>query len=150
MAKKAASLPLDRVVAKVVNDLLKSHQWYKLASNNTHVAGIAKGIFDPEFGDGLAFDEIIEEAKRWLRKNGFTPVEILQNLDIHGGTLNYEGISILNDIEAAAYKGKLKQNKDHVVPMPSESGSYSVEDGDKICPSSRHTLEKVSRSMHLV
>jgi hypothetical protein len=26
-------------------------------------------------------------------------------MDIHGGTLSYEGISVLNDVEAAAFTG---------------------------------------------
>jgi hypothetical protein len=44
----------------------------------------------------------MKEAKRWLQKNVFTLVEILCNMDIRGGTLNYEGLSVLNDVEAAA------------------------------------------------
>ncbi len=73
-----------------------------VASKKTLASRIAKGVFDPECANGLAFDEIMKEAKRWLQKNVFTLVEILCNMDIRGGTLNYEGLSVLNDVEAAA------------------------------------------------
>ncbi len=38
-------------------------------------------------------------AKNWPQN------DILKQMDIHGGTLSYEGISVLNDVEAAAFTG---------------------------------------------
>jgi hypothetical protein len=39
-------------------------------------------VFDPEFANGLAFDEIMKETKRWLQKNVFNPVEIHHDMNI--------------------------------------------------------------------
>ncbi len=75
-------LPIDRAIVKVVNDLMGSHQWYKVASKKTLATGTAKGVFDPEFANGLAFDEIMKETKRWLQKNVFNPVEIHHDMNI--------------------------------------------------------------------
>jgi hypothetical protein len=57
-------LPIDRAIVKVVNDLMGSHQWYKVASKKTLATGTAKGVFDPEFANGLAFDEYKGKLKR--------------------------------------------------------------------------------------
>jgi hypothetical protein len=51
---------------------------------------------------GVALHALIKEAKSWLRKNVFCPIEILKQMDLHGGTLNYKGIGVLNDVESAA------------------------------------------------
>ena len=96
--QRATSLPLDKAVVRVVNDLLTSRQRYKLMSESNKATSIAKAIFATDFANGIAFEEIIKEAKRWLCKNVFTPVEILRQMDIRGGTLNYEGLSVLNDV----------------------------------------------------
>ncbi len=81
-------------------------------------ASVVKDIFDQDFVQGVAFDEIIKESKRWLHNNGFSPVKILRQTDIPCGTMNYEGLSVLNDVEAATYKGKLKRIRDRVIPAP--------------------------------
>jgi hypothetical protein len=39
-------------------------------------------------------------------------------MDIRGGTLNYEGILVLNNVEAAAYKGNLRRVRDRLIPTP--------------------------------
>lgn len=121
----------------MVDDLLISHQRYKLMSNKNVASSIAKAVFDPRFAKGLAFDEVMKEAKRWLRKNIFTPVEILRQMDIRGGTLNYEGLAVLNDVEAAAYKGNLRRIRDRVLPTPpclQRVARILEKEGDKICP----------------
>jgi hypothetical protein len=85
----------------------------------------------------LAKNEIIREAKVWLRKNVFTSVEILRQMDLRGGTLNYEGLSVMNDVETAAYKGDLKRIKDRVIPTPAclkRVAEVVEKEGDKICP----------------
>jgi hypothetical protein len=130
--KKAASLPLEKAVVNSVKELLESQPRFKMMSNKNIAVGIVKGIFDPEFAGGIVFDELMKQCKCWLRKNVFTPVEILRQMDIRGGTLNYEGLSILNDVEAAAYKGRLKWVRDRVIPTP--SSLQRVAEGEKICP----------------
>jgi hypothetical protein len=65
---------------------------------------MAKAVFDPEFVSGTVLNYIINQSKKWLRKNSRN-IEII---DIRGSTLNYEEISVLNVVEASAYKGDKK------------------------------------------
>jgi hypothetical protein len=65
-------------------------------------SAVAKGIFHPSFLDGIVLPEVIKLSKNWLRKNVFTPSAILKQMDIRGGTLNYKGIIVLNDVETAS------------------------------------------------
>ncbi len=39
-------------------------------------------------------------------------------MDIHGETLNFKGILVLNNVEAAAYKGNLRRGRDRLIPTP--------------------------------
>jgi len=99
---KSTSLPLDEAVVKVVNDLLLSRGRYKLMKKCNVPSAEAKGIFHPSFLDGTVLPEVIKLSKNWLRKHVFTPSAILKQMDIHGGTLNYKGITVLNDVETAS------------------------------------------------
>jgi hypothetical protein len=56
----------------------------------------------------VALERIICKAKKGF-KNVFTPEQILKKMDLNGGTLKYEGIAILNDVEAASYNGNKSQ-----------------------------------------
>jgi hypothetical protein len=47
----------------------------------------------------------LQKAKKWIQKKIFTLEQILKQMDLHGRKLNYEGISILNKIEATYYTG---------------------------------------------
>jgi hypothetical protein len=38
----------------------------------------------------------------WLQKNVFTPSEILKQMGIHGGMIQYDRIAVFNDAESAA------------------------------------------------
>jgi len=87
--RRRESLPLDQAVIKVVGDLVQSQQRYKIMKHSNIASAIAKGNFNPEFLDGIAFYEIIHLAKAWLRKHVFSPAEILKQMDLRGGTLNY-------------------------------------------------------------
>jgi len=99
---KSTSLPLDEAVVKVVNDLLLSRGRHKLMKKCNVPSAEAKGIFHPSFLDGTVLPEVIKLSKNWLRKHVFTPSAILKQMDIHGGTLNYKGITVLNDVETAS------------------------------------------------
>jgi hypothetical protein len=51
----------------------------------------------------------IQLSDKWLRKNVFTPEQILKQMDLHEGALNYEAIStpscfkrVAKKLEAAA------------------------------------------------
>lgn len=103
--ERQVSLPLEEAVIQSVNALLSSKQRYKVMSVANISESMAKAIFNNNFANGMALNSIICHAKKWLRKNVFTPEQILKQMDLHGGTLNYEGISILNKIEAAPYTG---------------------------------------------
>jgi len=103
--ERQVSLPLEEAVIQSVNALLSSKQRYKVMSVANISESMAKAIFNNNFANGMALNSIICHAKKWLRKNVFTPEQILKQMDLHGGTLNYEGISILNKIEAAPCTG---------------------------------------------
>jgi butyrate kinase len=98
-------MPLDLAVVKAVDDLLSSQQRYKVMKAQNIGLSVAKGVFHPNFAGGVALHALIKEAKSWLRKNVFSPIEILKQMDLRGGTLNYEGIGVLNDVESAAMAG---------------------------------------------
>jgi hypothetical protein len=66
---------------------------------------VARVVFDKTFAEGAAFNRIIGETKKLLRINAFTPVKVLIQMDLNGGTLQYEGIFILNNVEAASFNG---------------------------------------------
>jgi hypothetical protein len=135
--KKLESIPLEEAIIQAVNLVLESNQRYKIMSNKTKASSIARAVFNDSFAHGLAKNEIIREAKVWLRKNVFTSVEILRQMDLRGGTLNYEGLSVMNDVETAAYKGDLKCIKDRVIPTPAclkRVAEVVEKEGDKICP----------------
>ena len=135
--RKAQSIPLDEAVIETVNKLLSSRQRYKLLSDKNKASLIAKAVFNPEFCHGVALEEIMKEAKQWLRQKVFTPVEILGQMDLHGGTLNYEGLKVLNDFEAAAYKGEARQIRDRVLPTPAclqKVAQILEREGDRLCP----------------
>lgn len=58
-------------------------------------------MFSTDFGGGVALPEIMKEDKPWQRRNIFNPIEILKRMDLHRGTLNYKGLTVLNDVESA-------------------------------------------------
>ena len=99
---QSPSLPLDEAVVKAVNDVIESRGRYKLMKRSNVASAVAKAIFHPSFVDGIVLPEVIKLSKNWLQKNVFTPSTILKQMDIHGGTLNYEGITVLNDVETAS------------------------------------------------
>jgi SMC interacting uncharacterized protein involved in chromosome segregation len=63
---KSTSLPLDKAVVKVVNDLLLSQGRYKLMKKSNVASAVAKGIFHPSFLDGIVLPEVIKLSKNWL------------------------------------------------------------------------------------
>ena len=84
------SMPLEDAVMEVVNRLLTSKQRYKVMTDESKGEAIAKVLFDETFVNGIALPIIISQSKKWLRANIFTPSEILKQMDLHGGSLNYE------------------------------------------------------------
>jgi hypothetical protein len=113
------SVPLNEAIITVINDLVSSCQRYTLLFTSNLGSLVAEAVFHPYFVDGVALEYIVKRAKKWLRSNVFTPQEILKQMDIHGGTLNYQGISVLNDVETSAYKGECKRVRDRVLCTPS-------------------------------
>jgi len=112
---KRKSLPLDEAIIKSFNSLLSSKHHYKHMTSANVAEAVTKAIFNNNFANGVAFDSIISSAKQWIWKNIFTLELILKQMDLHGGTLNYEGITILNKIEAAYYTGDKQQYRDRLL-----------------------------------
>ncbi len=58
-------------------------------------------------------------------------------MDLKGGTLNYEGIKVFNEVEVAAYSGDKKRVKNRLVCTPAclERVAKVLEDEEKArCP----------------
>jgi hypothetical protein len=84
--------------------VVRYHRW------GTKRVGNLLGAVFWAFLDGIAQKRIIESSKKWLRKNVFTPYNILKRMDFAGGTLSYEGIEILRLCETDGkkyYQGSL-------------------------------------------
>lgn len=128
---------LDDAIIASVDALLKSRQRFKLLSEKRKAEAIAKAVLSNEFAGGIAYDKIIGEVKKWLRKNVFTPEEILKQMDLHGGTLNYEGISILNEVEAASHNGRKLPYGSRLLCTPAclkRVAKKLEETGNELCP----------------
>jgi hypothetical protein len=115
MLESKESLPLNEEIVKTINRLVSSKQRYKLLSKPNLAANIAKAVFDPALCNGVAIEEVIAESKKWLRKNVFKPSEILKQMDLRGGTLNYEGIKVLNDVEASASDSNQRRMRNRLI-----------------------------------
>ncbi len=117
--------------------MLDTKQRYKVMTINNRAAAIVKAIFHDDFAHGIALDAIISEAKKWLHKNVFTPEQILKQRDLNGGMLNYEGISILNNVESEYYKGDARQTRNRQLCTQSclkRVAKVLESKGDVICP----------------
>jgi hypothetical protein len=135
--RRKESLSLDEAGICSVNNLLDTKRRYKVMTINNRAAAIVKVIFHDDFAHGIALDAIISRAKKWLRKNVFTLEQILKQMDLNGGMLNYEGISILNNVESEYYKGDAKRIRNRLLYTPSclkRVAKVLEREGDVICP----------------
>jgi hypothetical protein len=58
-------------------------------------------------------------------------------MDLNGGTLNYEGIAILNDVEAASYNGNKSRYRNRLLCTPAclkRVAKKLEQTGNDICP----------------
>jgi hypothetical protein len=120
-----------------INHLVSSQQRYKLLSKRNLATNKANAVFDPNLCNGVALEEVIAESEKWLRQNVFKPSEILKQMDLRGGTLNYEGISVLNDVEASAYTASKSRLRGRLLCTPAclKLVAKQLEsEGDSICP----------------
>jgi hypothetical protein len=102
------SVTLEKAIIKVIGRHIQFHQRYKLMKRNYIAEAVAKTVLSPDFLNEIATKAIIRRSKIWLRNNVYTLAEILKQMDIRGGTLNYEGNSVLNDVESASLTGVKK------------------------------------------
>jgi len=131
------SLPLDEAIIKSVNSLLLSKHRYKSMTPANVAEAVTKAIFNYNFANGIAFDSIISYAKKWIQRNLFTPEQILKQMDLHGGTLNYEGITILNKIEPSYYNGDKQRYRDRLLCTPAclkRVAKHLESAGSTLCP----------------
>jgi hypothetical protein len=119
LQERHVSLPLEEAVIQSVNAMLSSKQRYKVMSVANILESIVKAIFNHNFANGMALNSIICHTKKCLRKNVFTPEQILKQMDLHGGTLNYEGILKLNKIEVASCTGNNTRYTNRLLCTPS-------------------------------
>ncbi len=59
---------------------------------------IPKAVLSNNFVNGVALNSNFFSCKKWRRRRNVTTPE---QMDLNRGTLNYEGISFLNKVEAA-------------------------------------------------
>ena len=60
--------------------------------------------------------ELLKLSRKYYRDKVFTPYNILQEMDLAGGTLSYEGIDVLRRVETAG----LKRFRGSMIPSKSE------------------------------
>jgi hypothetical protein len=99
-------------VTQALNGVVTSHG--DLFSDSRIVQLLALVLWT--YADGVCQEFVVTMAKEWLQKNVFTPWAILQEMDIAGGTLSYEGIEVLRRVET---KGG-KHIRGSVIPSSSE------------------------------
>jgi hypothetical protein len=61
------STTLDVAIIRSVNELLESNQRYKSMSTKNIATAVSNAVFHPDCAQGVAFEQIITEAKKWLR-----------------------------------------------------------------------------------
>jgi len=120
---------LERPVNKVISENSRFRRYGKLRKERL----IAKAVFDERFGLGMSLTEIVAQVKLWLRKNVFTPQAILKEMDLSGGTLNYQGLDVLRSVET---KGK-RYYRGSVLPSPAclkRAAKVVERKADEVCP----------------
>lgn len=138
------SMPLKDAIIQTINNLVQSKQRYKLLSNSNKASAVAKAIFDPALLDGIAINDVMNECKQWLRQNVFQPAAILKQMDLKGGTLNYEGIKVLNDVETAGYTGEKRRVRNRLICTPAclkRVAKVLENEGNELCPFSHISTE---------
>jgi hypothetical protein len=69
------------------------------------------------WNEGSNLPELLRKlSRKHFRDNVFTPYNVLQEMDLPGGTLSYEGIDVLRRVETAG----LKRNRGSMIPSKSE------------------------------
>jgi hypothetical protein len=71
---------------------------------------IAKAAYRSEVYMGHALPSIIDAAKKWLRRNVFSPWKVLKAMDLAGGSLNYKRIEVIRGLETGGkcyYRGSV-------------------------------------------
>ncbi len=131
--QSTADLELDEAIIEVVNRLLTKHPRFCRYGKIRRERLVAKAVFNSRFALGMSLTYIIARAKLWLQKNVFTAQAVLKEMDLTGGTLNYEGINVLRNVEA---KGK-RYYRGSVLPSPTclkRAAKIVERKADDICP----------------
>ena len=68
-------------------------------SNEETCNDIISCLIDIKFLNRIMFDKIIDSIKLFYCENVFASYNIIKNIDYNGGTLNYQGIELLQVIE---------------------------------------------------
>jgi hypothetical protein len=99
--KKEVNDALEEALSKSIMEVLAHADFSNLGLKRTSAA-LVKCFWNVD--DGHAQGGLIGEVSKWLRNNIFTPGKVLKGMDMHGGTLNYEGIEILRMLETLGRK----------------------------------------------
>jgi hypothetical protein len=126
-------MELDEAIIEAVNKVISENSRFRRYGKLRKERLIAKAVFDERFGLGMSLTEIVAQVKLWLRKNVFTPQAILKEMDLSGGTLNYQGLDVLRSVET---KGK-RYYRGSVLPSPAclkRAAKVVERKADEVCP----------------
>jgi hypothetical protein len=125
---------LDEAIIDAVNEVIMKNRKFSRYGITQLGRLIAKAVFDDRFAMGKgALQFVIHRAKLWLRKHVYTPQAILKEMDLAGGTLNYNGLTVLRRVES---KGK-RFYRGGIIPSTAclqRAAKVLEKEADKICP----------------
>jgi hypothetical protein len=99
--KREVNEALQNAITMSIMEVLTHEDFSNLGLKRTSTA-LVKAFWNVD--DGHAQGGLIVEVSKWQRNNIFTPGKVLREMDLHGGTLNYEGIEILRLLEHKGQK----------------------------------------------
>jgi hypothetical protein len=100
---------------------------------------VVHALWDCAHLHGFLKDEFMMMGKSMLRKEIFSPDKILRIMDLHGGTLSYEGLKVLRQLETDGQKWV----RNTVIPSTAELQRAAIvvqHYGSLICP---YTIKKM-------
>jgi hypothetical protein len=113
-------LELDEAIVKAVSELIASDRRFSRYGNARKGRLIAKAVFHSKALGSISLPFIIAHAKKWLWKHVITPWKMLQVMDLAGGSCNYKGVEVLQQLETGGkcfvHGSELEKKADEIVP----------------------------------
>jgi hypothetical protein len=81
---------------------------------------LAEVVFEEECCDGHSRETLMKLNNNYFRNHIFTPPNMLKEIDLQGGVLNYSGIELLTLVERLANPDAKKTRYRSILPSKSE------------------------------